>query len=165
MSRLTIERKFLDEHPGVPFDEKWHQSGLPIGRDKVLRLEAALAKMPQFECPLNHYFVDGLYVREIFIPAGVALVGYIHMFPCITTISQGEIAITDGEKTVILRAPFTMACAPGTKKAGYAIKDTIWSDAYVNPDNERNIEALERRLTTDTHAQYLERTRLRLESK
>jgi len=167
-SRLMTEKRFLDEHPGVPFDESWHESGvpaLPAGRGKILRLEQALAKMPQFECPLKHYFADGLYVREIFIPAGVALVGYIHMRECITTVSQGEIAIFDGDKTIVIRAPFTLAVPPGSKKAGYALTDTVWSDAYANADNERDIAKLEARLTADTHADYLARTRLRLEPK
>ena len=55
-----------------------------------------------------------------------------------------------------------MACKPGTKKAGYALADTVWSDAYVNPDNERDIETLERRLTADTHADYLLRSGLKV---
>lgn len=157
-SRLAVERSFFAEHPGAVFDEALHN--LPAGRANILRLEHAVSKLPQFECPLKHYFVDGLYVREIFIPAGCVLVGYIHMQPCITTISKGRILINDGAATKEMSAPMTMTVPPGSKKAGYALEDTIWSDAYLNLDNEQDIDRLEARLTADTHQQYLERTAL-----
>jgi hypothetical protein len=132
-------------------------------REGILRLESEIAKLPQYECPLRHYFADGLYVREIFIPAGCALVGYIHTQDCITTVSKGMILIADGEgPPVCITAPFTKTVPRGTKKAGYALQDTIWSDAYVNADNERDIDELERRLTANTHADYLARIESKL---
>jgi hypothetical protein len=118
--------------------------------------------LPQYQCPLRHYFADGLYVREIFIPAGCALVGYIHTQDCVTVVSKGKILIADGEGLpVCVEAPFTKVVPRGTKKAGYALEDTIWSDAYVNADNERNIDVLEARLTANTHTEYL----LRIENR
>ena len=126
-----------------------------VAREKVLTLEREIGKLPQFDCPLRHFFADGVYVREIFIPAGVALVGYIHMQSCVTTISKGAIAITEGNGSKVLRAPYTVECVPGTKKAGYALEDTVWCDAYANPDNERDITTLEARLTANTHEEFL----------
>jgi len=170
-SRTAVERKFFAEHPGGVFDEAWHRNALIeaskpqplniIGREKILTLEREIGKLPQYDCPLKHYFVDGLYVREIFIPAGCALVGYIHMQPCITTVSRGKIVISDVHTTRLVEAPFTMSVQPGSKKAGYAIEDTVWSDAYVNVDNETCIEKLEARLTANSHDEFL----LRLENK
>jgi len=130
----------------------------PVARSYVVRLEDELRKLPQYKCVVRHYFVEGLYVREIEIPAGVALVGYIHTQPCITTISKGTILISDGESSVELSAPYTTTVAPGTKKAGYALTDVIWSDAYVNVDNEHDIDKLENRLTANTHEEYLLKT-------
>ncbi len=157
--------------PGQPFDERHlievvkPASFNAVARARIERFQEEIEKLPQHECPVKHYFVDGLYVREISIPAGCALVGYIHMQECVTIISKGVIAIADGEnEPTVLTAPFTRTCAAGTKKAGYALQDTIWSDCYVNADNERDIETLERRLTADTHEQYLERQNL-LESR
>src|SRR5579862_5059934 len=85
----------------------------PQARDRIVRLEQAIARLPQYDCPLRHYFVDGLYVREITIPAGCALVGYIHVYPCITTLSKGSILISDGERSMRLTAPYTTTVAPG----------------------------------------------------
>lgn len=164
-----MERQFLESHPGEDFDESWHalfdievvkpEDFSVAGRERIVRLEDELKKLEPFECPLKHYFVNGLYVREIFIPAGVALVGYIHMYPCITTVSKGRIAIYDGlGPAKVFAAPTTMCVAAGTKKAGYALEDTIWSDAYLNLDNDQDIDRLEARLTANTHQEYLERS-------
>jgi hypothetical protein len=127
------------------------------GRAQIERLEAQVKKLPQFDCPLTHYFVEGIYTRQIFIPAGVLLVGYIHMQPCITTLSQGRILIADGQQVRELRAPFTMTCPPGSKKAGYAIEDCVWSDAYLNLDNETDPQKLLERLTACSHEEFLMR--------
>lgn len=129
----------------------------PGAHARLLRFEHMLAGKPQHECPVHHYFADGVYCREIFIREGVALVGYIHMRECITTVSKGLIVIGDGAQPRLFTAPYTMAIPAGTKKAGWALRDTVWTDCYANPDNERRIDVLEARLTAETHAEFLQR--------
>lgn len=119
------------------------------------KLEAAMRKLPQVDCPLKHYFIPGLYVREIQIAAGTILVGYVHTQPCITTLSKGKIAISDGQETVVYEAPMTMICPAGSKKAGYALEDSVWSDAYVT--EETNIDKLKDLLTAPSQEEYLKR--------
>jgi hypothetical protein len=134
-----------------------HNVPVPPGRDLIVALERALATMPQVDCPVEHFFVDGVYVRQITVPAGICLVGYVHRFPCVTTVSKGKILINDGSGVVVVTAPYTAMCAAGSKKAGYALEDTVWCDAYANHDNETDIPTLEARLTADDHADYLRR--------
>lgn len=149
--------------PGRAFDEQWLEimeaaNYDPAKRAAVLRFEAEIARLPQFECLLKHYFVDGLYVREMFLPAGVAGAGFIHMAPCITTISQGAVIVDDGEHgPALLQAPFTRTCAPGTKRAFFALLDTVWSDAYVNADNEHDLERIHAKFTASTQDEYMRR--------
>ena len=38
--------------------------------DRLDRWEAFVSDKPQIECPLTHTYPEGLYVREIFAPAG-----------------------------------------------------------------------------------------------
>ena len=57
-------------------------------RRRIFDIEEAIKnnKNPKYQsffndtknCPLNHYFSDGIYVREITIPAGMVIVGKIH---------------------------------------------------------------------------------------
>jgi hypothetical protein len=51
---------------------------LDPARAKVEALEDEIAKLPQVDCPVRHYFAPGLYAREMTIPAGVTLTGAVH---------------------------------------------------------------------------------------
>lgn len=124
-------------------------------RDKLMSFHNELTKLPQVACPIQHFFAPGLYVRQLWIPAGVACTGYIHVQSCITTLAQGIIAVSDGEVTKQLQAPYTFVCRPGTMKAVLCSEEVVWMDSYVNPDNETDIEKLEARLFAKSHDEFL----------
>lgn len=113
-------------------------------RAEILRLEHALTKFEQLEIKTTHYFAEGLYAREIFIPAGTILTGKIHKSEHLNIVSQGRIAVwtEDGMKEVA--APFTMVSRPGTKRVGYALEDTVWTTIHAT--HERDLEKLEAEL-------------------
>ena len=47
--------------------------------EKIDELEAVmLENFPIIDCPLVHRFTEGLYVREIFMPAGSLITSKIH---------------------------------------------------------------------------------------
>lgn len=126
-------------------------------RAALANFQHELAKLPPFELTVKHYFADGLYVRELFIPAGVALVGYTHVEDCVSMLAGGVLAINDGTGVRVLRAPMTVAVPAGSKKAGYAIEDAVFVDCYANPDNERDIDVLHARLFVDTREEFAAR--------
>jgi hypothetical protein len=51
--------------------------------------------MPQAETEVKHHFSDGVYARELRIPAGVCLVGALHKTNHFFTVSRVIYAITD----------------------------------------------------------------------
>lgn len=103
-----------------------------------------------FECPVAHFFADGLYVRQMTIPAGVALVGHIHRYPCVNIVlGDIEVATAEGRKRIV--GPTTFVSAAGIKRAGYALQDTLWTTIHANPDNERDIDKLEAALIVDVY--------------
>ncbi len=149
----------LDPMKGEVFTVQPQSVG-PEKRVAIQRLQAEIAALPQYECTVRHYFADGLYVREIHIPAGVVIVGYTHRQDCISVMVQGVLAIHDGGEAVMLQAPKTVPCAKGTKKAGLAIEYTIYLDCYSVPDNERDLDRLAARLFCDTYEQFVEGEKL-----
>lgn len=120
-------------------------TGLSV-REKVLRLEQELLKGDPIDLPVNHHFAQGLYARELFIPAGTVLTGKIHRFEQINIISKGEISVLTEEGIVRIKAPYTLVSPPGTKRVGFAHEDTVWTTIHPNPDDETDLEALEMRL-------------------
>lgn len=100
-------------------------------RDRIQSFENALMGMPQVELKVTHYFADGLYAREMFIPKGTMLTGALHLFEHINVCSQGDISVytEDGIKRIV--APATLVCPPGSKRIGYAHEDTIWTTFHA----------------------------------
>lgn len=125
----------------------------------VLRLERELGKMPQAELPLRHFFikspipVTGGYARELTILKGVALVGRVHKHPCINIISKGDISVTTDQGVKRIQAPHTFVSPAGTKRAGYAHEETIWTTVHLT--DETDVDKIEDDLGTVTHEEYL----------
>lgn len=74
-----------------------------------------------------HHFCDGIYAREITIPKGTALVGEIHLHDQINVVSQGSIRVATEEGVRTITAPCTFISPAGTKRAGFALEDTVWT--------------------------------------
>lgn len=113
-------------------------------RASIVRLEEAMKALPQLEIKTTHHFAEGLYAREIMIPAGCLLTGKIHRGEHLNIVSQGEITVwtEGGMKTV--KAPFTMVSKPGTKRVGLAHTDTVWTTIHAS--NETDLALLEAEL-------------------
>ena len=102
-------------------------------RDTIVSFEKMVSAMPnaQFgdmpECPLKHSFADGIYVREIFIPAGTLLVGKIHKHEHPNMFVSGDVSVyTEYDGVQRLNKPTSMISKSGTKRVVYAHQDTIW---------------------------------------
>lgn len=100
--------------------------------------------MPQVEIPPRHYFAQGLYAREITIPAGTVLTGKVHAAEHLNIISQGDITVWTEDGMKRLQAPFCLVSRPGTKRVGFAHTDTVWTTIHAT--TETDLAALEREL-------------------
>jgi len=90
-------------------------------------LEAAMVGHPPAICPVTHRFAPGLYIREIFIPAGTLLTSAIHKTEHPFVLAQGRIAvISENEGQVIYEAPHVGITQPGTRRALFAQTDVVW---------------------------------------
>jgi hypothetical protein len=101
---------------------------------------------------LKHYFIKGLYARELFIPAGTAMVSKLHKFPRLCMIMQGEVTFTTeyGSKRVV--APYTAEFLPGSKVALYTHSDVIWTAIFAT--DYTDIDTIEDYLTAENHDDY-----------
>lgn len=95
-------------------------------QQKVETLQQELSKLPQYQPQTKHYFHGGMYCREVFRHAGVLVVGAVHKKEHFYLIVSGTVAITDGEGNVQeVTGPYLFQSKPGTKRAVYAVTDTL----------------------------------------
>ena len=93
----------------------------------ICDVEQKLLAQDQSDIPLKHYFANGVYAREIEIPAGTLLTGKIHKFEGINIISKGEITVLSVDGVKRIKAPYTFVSSPGCKRLGFTHSDTVWT--------------------------------------
>ena len=76
--------------------------------------------------PLNHKFVGGMYIREIFTPKGQVFTTAIHKKDHMYFFIKGELSILSEDGIERLKAPYYGVTKAGTKRIVYVHEDTIW---------------------------------------
>jgi hypothetical protein len=126
-------------------------------RARILDLELAMLMAPrQAECPVRNLFSPGEYRREMTIPAGVVLTGAEHKTRHLNIVSRGRIVVWTETGMREIVAPYEFWSEPGTKRAGYALEETVWTTVHPNPDDCQDMEVLVERLTTSKYSDLLE---------
>lgn len=123
--RITLDKRTLALRA--------HSTDPVVVRKWIRELGASMRALPEADpkqLDVKHTFQDGMYMRELFIPAGVLLVGKIHKLPCLNIVSTGRLSLLTefGARTV--SAGFTAPSQPGIQKVGYALEDTVFINVF-----------------------------------
>jgi len=133
-------------------------------RSAIVELEARLRDFPQFDFDANltHHFSHGVYSRELFMPAGVVVVGKIHRHTCFNVIQHGRVwVVTEGEGLQELIGPTVWVSSPGTKRAVYVMEDTVWITCHGS--HETDLARLEAEVIVPSYAALEAEQRAQLE--
>jgi hypothetical protein len=120
---------------------------------KVDILQNELKKHEQLEIKVKHYFVPGVYVREIFMPKGAILTGKIHKYPQFHVITKGDLSILIDGEMVRLQGPINILSPAGSKRFAIANEYTYW--LMVHGTYQTDLKAIEDFFTCDTEEEYL----------
>ena len=110
----------------------------------ISKLTKGMLDMLQAECPVQHRFAPGVYIREMLIPAGTLIVGHVHKTKHFNIMLCGRIRVFIDGRVEELAGPQTILSSAGVQKVGYALEDTIWQT--IHPSTETDIEKLEAQL-------------------
>lgn len=131
-------------------------------RQKILDLERILEDTPgaisgakhlEEIMPLKHSFAKGIYIREIFIPKGMIVVGRIHKHEHPNFLLEGSVIVaTESQGVQKLTAPVSMISPAGTKRALVTLEDTIW--ITVHRTDETDPEKMVDELTFETYEEF-----------
>lgn len=116
-------------------------------RNEIGMIETAIGKIPGAmfgdSFPLKHSVVDGLYIREIFVPKGTLFVSKLFKKAHASFLLLGELSILTEDGIKRVKAPFHMITPIGTKRVVYVHQDCVWITCHANPKNLKNLEQLE----------------------
>jgi hypothetical protein len=118
--------------PDIPFKQKVHA------------LARYMRDLEQTPLPVKHHFSPGLYMREIFMPAGTIVIGKIHKTEHFNILVSGACLIVhDDDHREELRAPMVFVSKPGVQKVLYITEDMTWMTTHVTHETDlKKLEAL-----------------------
>jgi len=127
---------------------------LPERRSQIAALETMIRELPdaitEFSPQTEHYFSHGVYGRRFYMPKGQVVVGKIHKYSCVNVLAVGSVVVTSSTDDVppgTLIEPGTVwVSLPGTKRAVFALEDSVWVTSHPNPDNITDVALLENEL-------------------
>ena len=117
--------------------------------ERIEKLRQELCKMPQYEPITRHYFHGGMYCREVWRQAGVALVGAVHKKEHFYVIVSGTVVINGGQR---ITGPMVLCCEPGTQRAVFSETDVLCMTFHKT--DARTVEEAEAELIEATVSMY-----------
>lgn len=122
-------------------------------KQRIVVIENAMMQYERVDVPVKHSFADGLYMRQITIPAGTILTSKVHKHGQCDFMLTGDMSIVTDDGTIArVKAPFTSASGPGMKRLGYAYEDTTWISVIAT--KETDIETIETEHYASTYEEY-----------
>jgi hypothetical protein len=144
--------------------------------DRLDELEVAmLENCEPVHCLTTHMFTDGMYIREIFMPAGSLITSKVHKTEHPYIVSYGKVAVSiDSNDWDEITAPYTGITKPGTRRVLYIIEDCIWTTFHrvddmkseyndLNDDEKENIVKEIEEKILEPHINYLTGTDIKTE--
>lgn len=138
-----------------------HREIAVVVRAELMKLEAAMkreiaeGRLEAFDSNANlqHVFAPGAYGRTLSFPKGTVIVGKIHKHAHLNILSKGDVLVlTESGGLERLVGPLTMVSPPGTKRAVYALEDTVWTTVHLT--DETDLEKIEDHVIAKTYEAY-----------
>lgn len=111
---------------------------------QIRRLQEYMqAHVEPVELTPEHYFAEGMYGRELSIPAGTVVVGKMHRHEHLVQLLAGEATVYTDKGMERIRGPKTWVSPPGVKRALVTHTDCVFFTVHLNADNSRDLAAIE----------------------
>lgn len=117
---------------------------IPVpSREDIVALHRAMiplaAVMPE---PL-HFWLPGMYLRVLTLPAGCTVVGKIHRHDHYLAVLSGHAEVVDGFSRFDVKAGYSGTSPAGAKRAIYCYEETTFLTVHKNPSDTRNLSTIE----------------------
>lgn len=104
--------------------------------------------------PIKHYFMDGVYVREMIMNPGMLVVGAIHKHRHMCFLLRGHLSVASDSGVVDHVAPCIIVADPGERRVLYAHEYSVWYNTHKNPSNTEDVGQLEKDIVATSYEEY-----------
>ena len=104
--------------------------------------------------PIRSFFMDGVYVREMTMYQGTAVIGAIHKHLHMCFLLEGHLSVASSSGVREYIAPCYIVAEPGEKRVLYAHEDSLWYNTHKNPSNVKDVKLLEKDIVATSYEEY-----------
>lgn len=108
------------------------------------------------QIPIEHFFMDGVYVRKMTMFKDTVVIGAIHKHLHMCFLLQGHLSVVSESGTKEYIAPCYIVAEPGEKRVLYSHEDSCWYNTHKNPDNTQDVRELEKQIVALSYEEYNE---------
>ena len=101
-------------------------------------------------------FTNGVYMRRMDVLKDTIIIGAIHKELHSWFLMHGVVRVADAESINYYQAPCYTISKPGTQRVIEVVEDAIWINIHSNPDNEKDLDEIEKRLFAFDQSEYNE---------
>ena len=112
-----------------------------VTQDSISQLQEIMKDFPKADVVTRHHFSDGMYAREMVMPAGSIVVGATHKSKHLYSVVSGECEVSSVHEREKITAPYLGETIPGTKRVIYSETGCTWIAFY--PTHLTDIDELE----------------------
>ena len=90
-----------------------------------------------------HHFSDGLYAKQMFIPAGYVVGSHKHTYSHLSVLAQGEVIVEVDGRQENFSAPSCIEIVANKEHRVFAITDAVWFCIHATSETDvDNIDAV-----------------------
>ena len=104
--------------------------------------------------PIEHFFMDGVYVRKMIMYKGITVIGAIHKHLHLCFLTEGHLVVADESGTKEYKAPCHIIATPGVKRVLHAIEHSVWYNTHKNPTDTENVREIEGNTVALNYEEY-----------
>jgi len=104
--------------------------------------------------PIRNFFMDSVYIRQIFLFKGTLSIGAIYKHKHMIFLLHGHVTIANEHGVKDFQAPCHIVSTPGDKRVVYAHETTVWYNVFPNTENKKDVLELEKDIACVTYEEY-----------
>ena len=106
------------------------------------------------QIPIDHFFMDGVYIRKMTMYQGYIVIGAIHKHKHMCFLLEGHLSVASSSGVKEYIAPCYIISEPGEKRILYAHEESHWYNTHKNPSNTENVAELEKQIVALSYKEY-----------
>ena len=105
---------------------------------------------------IEHFFMDGVYVRKMTMFKDTVVIGAIHKHLHMCFLLEGHLSVVSENGTKEYIAPCFIIAEPGEKRVLYSHEKSCWYNTHKNPSNTEDVKELEKNIVALSYEEYNE---------